>query len=163
MISTKLIFKNFLVRKGVGQSHHSNILAFDSALRNASMNQYNLVPVSSMLSSGSREIFYSKKLFEIGEVIFCVLSQTYGEQGQQMYAGLGYALGFDKRTKKRYGFVLERHNRAGHRALRRDIEVGLKQMARIRNFRITEKKIYLSGLKKIKKRFACALVILIYR
>ena len=159
---SKLIYKNFFITKGIGEDDHSSVLAFDKALMDAKIHQYNLVPVSSMLPYGAKKVQFSHKFFDIGEIVFCVLSKADGRMGQSLVVGLGYALGYDRVSKKRYGFILEGHGN-NILGLKKSLGVGLHNMARLRKFTIEQNEIFTVSLRSIKCQFGCALVALIYR
>lgn len=152
-----------MISSGYGEDNYNEIVAFDKALAKAGVQNCNLVAVSSMLSEGARMIPFDTQLLKTGEVIFCVLSRNNSGRGKSAFSGLGVALGSDKSNPtKKYGFVLEAHGNT-YNKVNKLLTDGLKEMARIRNFKVDDYKIYIEGSKRIKLKYGCAITILVYR
>lgn len=100
--------KLFLV-KGVGR-HKEKLESFELALRDAGIEKYNLVKVSSILPPRCKII--TKKeglpLLSPGEIVFCVLSENASNEARRMIAAsVGVAI---PSNKKNYGYLSEHHS-----------------------------------------------------
>jgi arginine decarboxylase len=97
----------FLTR-GVGVHRHS-LTAFEFALRDADIEQQNLVHVSSILPPRCEVIprDVGVEMLKPGDITFCVLARSEtNEFGRHMYASLGLARPADPGM---YGYISERH------------------------------------------------------
>lgn len=100
----KLVF----LTKGVGK-HRDRLHSFEMALREAHIEKYNLVKVSSILPPGCRIIPKEEgiSLLRPGEIVHCVLSECYtNEPGQRVVASIGIAMPLDD---GQYGYFAEHH------------------------------------------------------
>lgn len=85
--------KYFFLTKGVGV-HEKEMRAFEEALRDAGINQCNLIKTSSILARGCKRITPEEgmKAIQPGEITFAVLAQSQtSEPGQQVTAAIGMA------------------------------------------------------------------------
>jgi len=94
--------------KGVGVHRHA-LTAFEFALRDADIEQQNLVYVSSILPPRcevvAREI--GVESLRPGDITFCVLARSESNEfGRHLYASLGLARPADPET---YGYISELH------------------------------------------------------
>ncbi len=94
--------------KGVGVHRHA-LTAFEFALRDADIEQQNLVYVSSILpprcAVTTRE--EGVELLKPGDITFCVLARSESnESGRHLYASLGLARPADANM---YGYISEQH------------------------------------------------------
>jgi arginine decarboxylase len=94
--------------KGVGVNRHA-LAAFELALRDADIEQQNLVHVSSILPPRcaviSREA--GVELLKPGDITFCVMARTETDEfGRQVYASIGLARPADPAM---YGYISELH------------------------------------------------------
>ncbi len=97
--------KVFLV-KGVGR-HRDELHSFELALRNAGIERFNLVPVSSILPPGCQVVAPEEGLKELqpGQIVFCVMARRSSEEpGQRITAAMGCAQPLDP---KAYGYLAE--------------------------------------------------------
>src|SRR3954451_11224755 len=97
----------FLTR-GVGVHRHQ-LTAFEFALRDADIEQQNLVHVSSILPPRCEVITREagEKLLRPGDITFCVLARSEtNELGRRVYASLGLARPADADM---YGYISELH------------------------------------------------------
>lgn len=102
-VPTKVFFT-----KGVGKAKDS-LTAFEFALRDAGIAQYNLVHVSSILPPSAKIVSRKEGLKHLdpGQVVFVVLSRAAcNEPNRLLAAGIGAAVPADK---KMYGYLSEHH------------------------------------------------------
>ncbi len=86
--------KKVFFTKGVGR-HEDALISFELALRDAGIEKFNLVPVSSIYPPGCIEVSREEGLKELrpGQVVFLVMSRfTSNEEGKVLYASLGVAI-----------------------------------------------------------------------
>lgn len=104
MIPAKVFFTN-----GVGV-HKEKLVSFEMALRDAGIQQFNLVTVSSILPPACQIVSKNKGLQELhaGEVVFCVMSRNESnEPNRLMAASVGMAVPDDK---NQHGYISEHHS-----------------------------------------------------
>lgn len=97
----------FLTR-GVG-AHRDQLTAFEFALRDADIEQQNLVSVSSIVPPGCRLISAEEGIDTLlpGEITFCVLARCEtNEPGRRIHASVGLARPADPSV---YGYISEYH------------------------------------------------------
>ncbi len=104
MIPTKIFFT-----KGVGR-HKDYLQSFEMALRDAGIQQYNLVNVSSIFPPNCKRISREEgtKLLAPGEIVFCVMARNAtNEPNRLIAASIGLALPTENTTQ--YGYLSEHH------------------------------------------------------
>lgn len=104
-----MIPKNVFFTRGVGR-HTEKLESFELALRNAGIEKFNIVRVSSILPPKCRIISRENGLKQLkpGQVIFCVLSEnTSNEPNRLIAASIGCAIPADK---NQYGYLSEHHS-----------------------------------------------------
>ena len=91
--------QTFVPRKvffAVGKaSHEDPLISFELALRDAGIEKFNLVQVTSVLPFGCEVIDKSSGLKELtpGQIVFCVMARkTSNEAGKKIYATIGVAM-----------------------------------------------------------------------
>lgn len=97
----------FLTR-GVG-NHRERLTAFETALRDADIEQQNLVSVSSILPAGCKSIepTLGVESLRAGEITFCVMARCEtDEPGRRITASIGMARPTDT---NHYGYISEHH------------------------------------------------------
>jgi arginine decarboxylase len=100
--------KKVFFTKGVGR-HKEKLQSFEHALRDAGIERYNLVTVSSIFPPNCKKVSKAQGLkeFKPGQVIFCVMSkQSSNELRRQIVASVGCAIPVDKEM---YGYLSEHH------------------------------------------------------
>jgi arginine decarboxylase len=103
-----LIPQKFFLTKGVG-FHHDKLQSFELALRDAKIEKYNIVKVSSILPPKCEEISEEEglKLLKPGQIIYVVMSKTSSnELNRLISAAIGVAKPADNET---YGYLSEYH------------------------------------------------------
>jgi len=100
--------KMFLT-KGVG-NHKEELHSFELALRDAGIEKFNLVQVSSILPPACKVISKTRGLSELkpGAITYCVLSRCCSNEPRRLLAAsVGCAIPADKRA---YGYISEHHS-----------------------------------------------------
>jgi arginine decarboxylase len=104
----KLIPKKVFFTSGVG-THPEKLESFEVSLRDAGIEKFNLVTVSSILPQGCEIVKKEEGLKELfpGEVVFCVMSRiSSNEPGRVLTTSVGCALPGDA---DRHGYISEYH------------------------------------------------------
>lgn len=104
MIPKKIFFTH-----GVGRGR-DKLSSFEAALREAGIEMFNLVRVSSIFPPNCKIITKEKglKLLDPGEIVFCVIAEnSTNEPNRQMSASIGLAIPSDR---KAYGYLSEHHD-----------------------------------------------------
>jgi len=99
----------FFLTKGAG-THKDYLASFELALREADIEQFNLVSVSSILPPGCKRISKTKGLefLSPGEVIFIVLARNASnEPNRLLSASIGCAI---PAKNNKYGYLSEHHS-----------------------------------------------------
>jgi arginine decarboxylase len=99
---------SFFLTSGVG-IHRERLTAFELALRDADIEQQNLVSVSSILPPGCEQIERQKGvgMLRPGEITFCVRARTEtDEPGRRIHSSIGLARPADPSM---YGYISEHH------------------------------------------------------
>jgi arginine decarboxylase len=99
----------FFLTHGIG-IHRERLTAFELALREADIEQQNLVSVSSILPPGCRmvEREVGVKTLRPGEITFCVMARIEtSEPGRRIHSSIGLARPTDP---KMYGYISEHHD-----------------------------------------------------
>ncbi len=96
--------------KGVGH-HREKLSAFESALRDAGIERFNLVHVSSIFPPSCKRVSREEGLKRLspGQVVFCVMARNEtNEPNRLLAASIGLALPADK--VQMYGYLSEHHS-----------------------------------------------------
>lgn len=105
---TKLIPRKIFFTSGVG-THPENLESFEVALRDAGIEKFNLVTVSSILPPNCEIVSREDGLEDLspGEIVFCVMSRiSSNEPGKMLSASVGCAL---PQQINRHGYISEYH------------------------------------------------------
>ncbi|BFI73472.1 pyruvoyl-dependent arginine decarboxylase [Nanoarchaeota archaeon] len=108
MPSRSLLPKKVFFTSGIGVAEDP-LLSFEFALRDAKIEKFNLVPVSSIAPPNIKIIDINEGLKKLkpGQIVFCVLARfTSNEEGKEIYSSVGVAL---PRDKKYNGYFTEYH------------------------------------------------------
>ena len=103
MVPTKIFFT-----KGVGR-HKEMLQSFEAALRDAGIERFNIVSVSSIFPPECKVINKTQGLAELksGEIVYCVLARNAtNEPNRLLAASIGLALPSDP---THYGYLSEHH------------------------------------------------------
>ena len=104
MIATKMFFT-----KGVGV-HKDKLASFEAALRDAGIEKFNLVYVSSILPPNCKIITREDglKLLKPGQIVFCVIARSEtNEPNRLISSAIGVAVPTDT---SHYGYLSEHHS-----------------------------------------------------
>jgi len=105
MVPSKLFFT-----KGVGV-HKDKLASFELALRDAGIEKFNLVYVSSILPPNCKIISKEEglKYLKPGQIVFCVMARMESnEPNRLMASAIGVAI--PKENDKHYGYLSEHHS-----------------------------------------------------
>lgn len=150
--------KIIYVTSGVGEGK-TDISAFDAALSNAGIANYNLIYLSSIIPKGS--IVEIKKLkpekAEYGKKLYVVIAR-YNQDifGEEAWAGLGWT-----QDKTGRGLFAE-HKSESKEAVIRLIRNSLEDMKKIRGYKYGEINYAVAGIK-CKNKPVCAIVAAVYQ
>lgn len=104
MVPTKVFFT-----KGVGK-HKERLQSFEAALRDAGIEKFNIVSVSSIFPPGCKIIHKMHGLAELksGQIIYCVMARNEtNEPNRLLAASIGLAVPADR---THYGYLSEHHS-----------------------------------------------------
>jgi arginine decarboxylase len=150
-----MLFKKFFVTKGTGESTVSGLNAFDRALLDANIGDYNHVPVTSILPKNAVEI--KKHVFSKGKVTHCVMSRASGRGPKKVCAALGYVV--FKETG--HGVVMEYNDETESR-VRKKVDSMLDEAARSRGLTVLKKRIETASFNIPKGKYGSAVVVLVF-
>lgn len=105
----KLIPRKVFFTSGVGR-HREELESFEMALRDAGIEKFNLVQVSSILPPKCQIVLKEEGLKELvtGEIVFTVLSEiSSNEPNRRITASIGAAL--PKDPERQFGYLSEHH------------------------------------------------------
>ncbi|MGB9131121.1 MAG: arginine decarboxylase, pyruvoyl-dependent [Methanosarcina sp.] len=105
---TKLIPRKVFFTSGVG-THPEQLESFEVALRDAGIEKFNLVTVSSILPPNCKIVSREEGLNELdpGEIVFCVLSRISSNEPRRMLStSVGCAL---PQNINKHGYISEHH------------------------------------------------------
>lgn len=98
----------YFLTSGIGV-HRDRLTSFELALRDADIEQQNLVSVSSILPPGCKQIErdIGVRTLQPGEITFCVMARSEtNEPGRRVHASIGLARPADPAM---YGYISEHH------------------------------------------------------
>ena len=154
--------KSYFIVQGVGEADLSKINAFDNALYDAGIANYNWVCVSSILPFDTVED-KNKKLPRAGCILFCIMSRIDGVKGDQISAAIGIAKVIDQKNNKKLGLVMESTSRESkEKHLQILLTNELKEMCELRKLRIIEFRIEQSTFLEVKKEYGTALAVVVF-
>lgn len=103
-----MIPKKVFFTKGIGIDD-DQLFSFEKALRDAGIEKFNLVPVSSIMPPNVEIIDKEEglKYLNPGQIVFCVLSRfTSNEINREIYSSIGYAI---PENRNYNGYITEYH------------------------------------------------------
>ena len=99
----------YFLTKGVG-IHKHKLNSFELALRDAGIQKFNLVSVSSILPPNCKKVSISKGLEDLspGEIVFCVMARNESNEPNRLVtASIGIAI--PKNSNMQHGYISEHH------------------------------------------------------
>ncbi len=127
--------RRYFATSGRGVSRASILNAFDEALKDARLWNYNLVPVSSIIPENAEEV--DPPVLPPGSIVFVVMSKMTGRGGEPIVAGIAWAEGVDA-GGRRYGCVVEA-NGSNEEEVGKRLTSMLDEMCRSRGLRVVKK------------------------
>ena len=103
-----MVPKKIFFTKGVGR-HKEKLASFEAALRDANIEKFNLVYVSSIFPPNSKIINKEEglKLMHPGEIVYCVMARTEtNEHNRLIVSSIGVAI---PKEGDQYGYLSEHH------------------------------------------------------
>ncbi|MEM5828407.1 MAG: arginine decarboxylase, pyruvoyl-dependent [Candidatus Aenigmatarchaeota archaeon] len=107
-MSNRLLPRKVFFTKGVGIAKDP-LLSFEYALRDAKIEKFNLVAVSSILPPKIKIVSLEEGLKDLkaGQIVFCVLSRfTSNKKGKEIFSSVGVAIPKNKNVN---GYLTEYH------------------------------------------------------
>lgn len=150
----KFLPKEAWIVKGKGESNTSRTNAWDNALLNSSIGNFNFVKYTSILPKNIKFRDFRKELIP-GQEIKIISSVFYGERNDRITAGIGY--GFINKC----GLVIETGGKYKENELKIKLRNMLEEMAKNRKTKLTNVKIETNVLN-VKKKFGCVFVGIIF-
>ncbi len=101
-----LIPREVFFVSGVGR-HEDELVSFELALRDAGIERFNLVPVSSIVPPNCRVVSKEEGLKKLspGEIVFCVMARcSSNAEGKEIFASVGAAFPENEETN---GYIAE--------------------------------------------------------
>ncbi|MDI6859661.1 MAG: arginine decarboxylase, pyruvoyl-dependent [Methanocellales archaeon] len=108
-MNPSLVPKSMFFTRGVGR-HKEMLSSYELALKDAGIEKYNLVPVSSIFPPGCKTVPRKQGLsgLEPGQVVFCVMAKNAtNEHNRLIAASVGCAIPSDPNA---YGYLSEHHS-----------------------------------------------------
>jgi arginine decarboxylase len=108
IVKMRFLPKKIFFTTGVG-THRENLESFEKALRDAGIEKFNLVTVSSILPPNCEILAKDIGLRQLlpGEIVFCVMSrQASNEPNRRVSASLGCAI---PNNPDKFGYISEHH------------------------------------------------------
>jgi arginine decarboxylase len=106
MINNQLVPRKVFFTKGIGR-HKFKLQSFELALRDAGIEKYNLVYVSSIFPPNCKILSSEEGIAELapGQIVFCVMAQISTNEAERMLgASIGLAIPADE---DHYGYLSE--------------------------------------------------------
>ncbi len=151
-----MIPKEFFVTSGEAFSSISQLNAFDHALKNARIEQCNLVPVSSILPPTCKEREWKK--ISVGSITHTVMARMDGEGETTIAAGISWA--WERNMK--CGLVAEANGHMNRKVLRETLRGKINEMAEAREIEIQEMSFRIEALGVPNGNYGCVLAALIF-
>jgi len=157
-----LLPRSYFVVQGIGEDNLSQVNAFDRALYDAGIANYNLVCVSSILPFNILED-EAKKLPKEGSILFCVMSRIDGVKNEQVVGGIAITKIIDRKGNRKFGLIVEGSSKdAKGTKFGKLLTSKVEKMSRLRKTKLIELKINQSRCLKIKKNYGTALVVVVF-
>ena len=130
MLTGPRVPRKYFITSGVGESDtqiHAGSL--DRALKDAGIENCNLMFYTSILPKDAEEINRSEVSLDFGSVLECIAAISHARQGERACAGLILGWVFNKKSGERLGgLVAEYHGKAEEDEARKILQRSLKEM-----------------------------------
>lgn len=151
--------KKVILTKGAGKGK-TKLNAFDNALLEAGIGNFNLVSISSILPPKTKIFYLSEKnqriLPPLGSILPAVLAVNFGKKPGKYLAALG--IGIPKNFEKENGIIVEFEGKdISIQKVKKECEKMLKEAFEKRNLKIEKMEFLISEIKT-KNEFCCAIV-----
>ncbi|MEM4700171.1 MAG: pyruvoyl-dependent arginine decarboxylase [Candidatus Nezhaarchaeales archaeon] len=152
--------RKFFVTSGKAVNPKSPLNAFDEALINAGIAQYNIVPVSSIVPPDAVEV--PSPNLTPGSVVFAVLARMDGVGGETISAGVAW--GWARRADGHgYGLVAEAYGHKGRAALEEELREKVREMARVRGMEVGEVRCCVESIEAVPENmYGCVVAAFVY-
>ncbi len=141
----------FMAVSGVGISETSPINAFDNALQDSGLGDYNVVPVSSIIPKEAVEV--DRLDPEPGSIVFVVMARAEGHGGQRLSVGLAWT-----KPEGHLGIVMEfRRTDSERGAGRAFLERSVREASKVRGLPDSEIRFLETSLDVPEGSFGCAI------
>ena len=151
---------NIQIATGTGKGH-TKLAAFDAALNDAGVANYNLIKLSSIIPSRSKitvATSIKKQPGKWGDRLYVVMAETRVDTpNEEAWAGIGWVQ--DKKTGK--GLFVE-HEGANEHTVKRDIKASLEALQGIRGLDLGEIQMQIIG-RTCTHDPVCSLAIAVFR
>jgi len=107
-LNNSLVPKKVFLTAGVGR-HKDPLMSFELALRDAGIERFNLVLVSSILPPQCEVVEFDEGIRDLnpGQIVFCVMAkETSDRVGERIYASIAIAIPEDSSL---HGYIAEYH------------------------------------------------------
>jgi arginine decarboxylase len=151
-----MIPKEFFVTGGEAISPISQLNAFDRALKNARIEQCNLVPVSSILPPTCKEREWKK--IPAGSITYTVIARMDGKAETTIAAGIAWA--WEKNMK--HGLVAEANGHMDKKTLKKTLKWKIKEMAKTREIEIEKIGYRTEALRVPIENYGCVIAALVF-
>ena len=143
----------FFTTSGKGLSDISEVNAFDAALKDAGIGDYNLVPVSSIIPVDAEEV--EPMELPPGSIVFLVMAKKTG-RGGRISAGIAWAKGKDEKGRS-YGCVIESNNSGEGEELKKILEKKLEDLCKRRGIRPEKRGFRVESIEVPKGKYGCVI------
>ncbi|MEM5852966.1 MAG: pyruvoyl-dependent arginine decarboxylase [Candidatus Aenigmatarchaeota archaeon] len=151
----------YILSSGIGRSKEP-LIAFELALKNAKINKFNLVPVSSILPADcKRGNIDELNALPGGEILFCVLSKHIEKPTKNpFYISAGIMLA---ESPKQHGYIVEVEGAMNSKECFRRLKYCLNEIFRINNRKLPKQRFYkIATTKTSSKLYTCVLSAVVF-
>lgn len=152
----QLVPSKFFVTTGAALSDVSVLNAFDNALIKGGIGEQNLVPVSSVIPIKATRT--ERTVLPMGAVTHCVLARRDSTGGDEISAGIGFAM----RSDGNGGYVAEAHGSCNADELRKELDDKLDAIAKARDVTLLDYEYAISNLKVPEGSNGCCIASLVF-
>jgi arginine decarboxylase len=162
LIGNRIPYEYFIT-SGIGESDiaiHAG--SFDQALKDAGIQNVNIITYSSILPSIAKKV--EKKELKFGSVVETIMAVANGEKGKRVTAGLIIGWVYDNKGKKVGGLVAEYHGSDEENVVKEILKRSLEEMFSSRfpsNYKLEDIEIYTRSFVP-RKKYGTAIVAIVF-